>query len=181
MTAPNEIAAPRRGRHLATATGLAVTIVGLDVVTKRLGEAKLDRGEPRWLIDGWVGLERTSNSGVAFGLLDGQRSVWVLLVVAIAVLGWMAHDVARDATSVASVLPMAAIAAGAAGNLIDRLGDGRVTDLIAFGPWPRFNIADSSLTIGLVLLLVQAATTKGHEPDDRRHDPALDPRPRDRR
>jgi len=165
VTAPNQLNARRRRRFLV-ATTVGAMIVGLDIATKRLGEARLDRGEARWLIDGWVGLERTTNSGVAFGLLDGQRFVWALLVVAVAGLGWIARDITRDATSAAGLIPVAAIAAGALGNLIDRLGDGRVTDLIAVGPWPRFNIADSSLTIGLVLLLVRSATTKGHD----RHD-----------
>ena len=166
MTAPIELDAPGRRRSLVAATALVAAIVGLDGATKRLGEAQLDRGEARWLIDGWVGLERTTNSGVAFGLLDGHWFVWVLLVVAVAGLGWIARDIARDATSVAGLIPVAAIVAGSLGNLIDRLGDGRVTDLIAVGPWPRFNIADSSLTIGLVLLLVQSATTKGHDLHD---------------
>lgn len=166
MTASNQLNASGRRRSLAAATVLVAAVIGLDLATKRLGEARLDRGEARWLIDGWVGLERTTNSGVAFGLLDGQRFVWVLLVVAVAGLGWIARDTARDATSVGGLIPVAAIAAGALGNLIDRLGDGRVTDLIAVGPWPRFNIADSSLTIGLVLLLVQSTTTKGHDLHD---------------
>jgi len=166
VAAPSITVASHRGRRLASATAVAVAIVLLDVVTKRLGEARLDRSGPRWLIDGWVGFERTSNSGVAFSLLDGQPVVWLLLALAVAGLGWLALDVARDAVSSAALLPVAAIAAGAAGNLIDRLGDGRVTDLIAVGPWPRFNIADTSLTIGLLLLLVQTATTKGQHPDD---------------
>ena len=151
---------------MTAATAAFAAVVGLDLATKRLGEARLDRGEARWLVDGWVGLEQTTNSGVAFGLLDGHRIVLVLLVVAVAGLGWIARDVAREATTLAGLIPVAAIAAGALGNLIDRLGDGRVTDLIAVGPWPRFNIADSSLTIGLVLLLVRSATTKGHDPHD---------------
>lgn len=166
MTHPDQLDAMRRRRSLLAATIVVAAIVALDVATKRLAESELARGESRWLVDGWVGLERTTNSGVAFGLLDGQRFVWALLAVAAAGLGWIARDVARDATTVGGLVPVAAIAAGALGNLVDRLGDGRVTDLIAVGPWPRFNIADSSLTIGLVLLLVQTATTKGHDLND---------------
>jgi len=166
VTVPSQLAPLRRGRRLAIATAVAVVIVGLDLVTKRIGEASVGLGESRWLIDGWIGLERTTNSGVAFGVLDGQRAVWVLLVVAVVGLGWLARDVGRKATTLAGLLPVAAVAAGATGNLIDRLGDGRVTDLFAVGPWPRFNIADSSLTIGLALLLVQAAAVKGPDLDD---------------
>ena len=166
MTVPRLTAEASRNRRYAISAGLATVIVALDLVTKRIGEAKLDRGQAHWLIDGWVGLERASNSGVAFGLLDGRRAVWVLLVVAVAGLGWITWDLTRNQTSVAGLLPVAAVAAGAAGNLIDRLGDGRVTDLFAVGPWPRFNIADSSLTIGLALVLVQAAAAKGPDLDD---------------
>lgn len=165
MTVPRPLAEPFQDRRLFIPAAVAILIVALDVATKRIGEATLEPGESRWLIDGWIGLERTSNSGVAFGLLDGQRGVWVLLVVAVVGLWWIARDIIRHVTTVGGLLPVAAVAAGAAGNLVDRLGDGRVTDLIAVGPWPRFNIADSSLTIGLVLLLVQAATTKGHDDD----------------
>ena len=142
-------------------------LLAADVATKRLAEARLDRGRPWWLVDGWVGLELRHNSGVAFSVLDGRRGVWLLLIGASLGLLWLARDVARSAPTTAMLVPIALVAAGAAGNLADRLGDGRVTDFAAVGPWPRFNIADSALSIGLVLLLVQAATTKGHDPDDR--------------
>lgn len=146
---------------------VAGVLLAADVATKRLAEARLDGGRPRWLVDGWFGLDLRFNSGVAFSVLDGRRSVWLLLIGATLGLLWLARDVAGSAPTTAVLLPIVLVAAGAAGNLVDRLGDGRVTDFVAVGPWPRFNVADSSLSLGLVLLLVRAVTTKGHDPDDR--------------
>ncbi len=98
-----------------------------------------------------VGLERTTNAGIAFGL---HPPAWVLMVliplalIAIMVLAWKARRNRLHA------LCYGLIIGGAFGNIADRLNDGVVTDFIQIGWWPSFNVADSCITVGVVLLLL---------------------------
>ena len=94
------------------------------------------------------------NSGVAFGLLAGGGEL-VLFVVLVAVAG-LAVLLLRSTAAVAAV-PAAVLLAGAVANLIDRAGDGAVTDFIELGPWPAFNLADVAITVGVALLALTLA------------------------
>jgi signal peptidase II len=109
-------------------------------------------GESRTIIPGVLWLTHVNNTGAAFGMLRGQQ--WFLILVAtlvLAAIGWIAVRARPESLLARTALAM--IAAGAAGNLIDRVIAGGVTDFVDFGWWPVFNVADMSLDIGVALLV----------------------------
>lgn len=116
---------------------LTAFVVALDIATKALVEARLR--EPIDLVAG-ARLALGHNSGIAFGAFS-DLPAWLLIVgVVIAAVGIGALAVRSGAR-----VPWPAaglLAGGAAGNLIDRIGDGRVTDFIDLGRWPACNVAD---------------------------------------
>jgi len=151
VAAPGE---PRaRHRRLAIATVVALAILLVDLATKAIMTRSLEWAEQRWLIDGWVGLELTRNRGIAFGLGDGSWVITLLVIGGFITLIWfiLRSDIADHAIG---AVAFGLAVGGAIGNLVDRISDGAVTDFFVLGPWPRFNVADSALTLGLVALAI---------------------------
>ncbi len=102
-----------------------------------------------------VVLDYVENRGAAFGVLQGSGTA--LAVVAFAVLGGLIWFCLRQpAGARAGGIPVGLIMGGAIGNLVDRLRLGYVVDFVAIGWWPRFNLADAAITIGIVWLAVQS-------------------------
>ena len=100
------------------------------------------------------------NNGVAFGFFSGGGAlVLVLTLVALSVLiGYFAWRPTRPWLW----LPTGMLVGGALGNLIDRIANGSVTDFIKLPLWPAFNLADMSITFGVIaLLLVLEGKRKG--------------------
>jgi len=128
-------------------------IVALDQATKAWVESS--SFAPRTIVPGYFDLVRAHNEGVAFSLfsdLPQGAIVAVQLAILTGVLVWLGRSKRR-----AEQLALAAIAAGAIGNLIDRIRLGYVIDFIDWHigrwHWPAFNIADSAITIGALALL----------------------------
>jgi signal peptidase II len=116
---------------------LTAFVVALDIATKALVEARLR--EPIDLVAG-ARLALGHNSGIAFGAFS-DLPAWLLIVgVVIAAVGSARWPCA--AARACPGRPLGSLAGGAAGNLIDRIGDGRVTDFIDLGRWPACNVAD---------------------------------------
>lgn len=142
-------------------TVAAATILA-DLGTKVWAEAALEGGAVDF---GWVALRLAENPGVAFSLGAGAPTWVVSAVTAVAV-------VALAVMAMRGVLhpPAAAglLLGGGLGNLIDRLGDGTVTDMIDFGWFPSFNVADISLNVGVGLVLLFGLFLHEDEPV---HDP----------
>lgn len=139
----------RRGRTAAAV--LALLVIGLDQLTKALVVANLQQGGSRPIIDGVLWLSHVRNEGAAFGLLQGLGGLLALIAV-VGVIVFAAIVVRRPPpmTSFGAAL----VAAGATGNLIDRLvRTGGVVDFVDFRFWPSFNVADSSIFVGAALLL----------------------------
>ena len=141
---------------------LAGAIVALDQVTKAMALARLSLGVPVSLVDNLLALTLVLNPGLAFGLLGGLPQAWRWVVAAVSVVALIV--LVRVALR---VLPaggrMGAIAiglvfGGAVGNLIDRARFGAVVDFVDVHwrgwHWPAFNVADSAISIGVVLLAV---------------------------
>lgn len=131
--------------------GTVVGVFALDQATKRLIDAALDLGES-WPSEGFIRITYGTNSGTAFGLFPNQTPL--LIVVSIVAIGFLVYF--YRAHAMPSVLLRIAIGlqlGGAFGNLIDRVRAGTVTDFIDVGPWPIFNIADSSIVVGIVILI----------------------------
>ena len=142
----------RLGRADYGFLALAAAIIVGDLVTKWIIRARLDRGDA-WPDPDWnVRIVHFTNTGAAFGILEGAGP---LLIVA-SVVGVALILVYLFNPGMASPLLRAGLAlmlGGAIGNLIDRAGDGRVTDFIKFPEWPAFNVADSAITIGVIILI----------------------------
>ena len=141
--------------RLGTFLSCAALVLALDQLTKAIVSAHLIPGDPVPLLGQFVRLTLVHNTGAAFGLFPGSRLPFILIsVLAIAVVLYL---FARDAyRSFINRVLLGCILGGALGNLIDRIRWGRVVDFIdvGFGPvrWPVFNVADSAVTLGVILL-----------------------------
>jgi len=136
--------------------GLVVGIVLLDQLTKAWVVASLADG-PQSIIGDTVELRLTRNPGGAFSLLTGFTPLLAVLAVIVAVV---LVRVAQRMTDPVMVVALSLVLGGAIGNLLDRVFRapgflrGEVVDFIRIGAFPSFNLADSAITIGAVLLLV---------------------------
>ena len=128
-----------------------VAVLAADQVVKKLVTASLERGEVRdvvWFVD----LVNTRNTGVAFGQLQ-NGGVIVSIVIAVALAALLVFF-ARNAQRPLVWLPTGMLLGGALGNIVDRIREGAVVDFLKLPYWPAFNVADASITIGVVILLV---------------------------
>lgn len=127
-----------------------VVVIGLDQLTKQLAISALDRGES---VNVFLGLDLTNtrNSGVAFGALRGSGTL-VALLIACALAALVAYF-AVNASRPWLWLPAGMLLGGALGNLIDRAREGAVIDFIDPVAWPAFNLADSCIVVGVLVLL----------------------------
>ena len=134
-----------------------VVIVSLDQLTKAWAVAALDHG-PKHAIGDFLVFEVARNSGSAFSRFQGYTPV--LAVLAIVITVFVARSV-RHATDTWTQVGLVLVLGGSLGNLTDRLVRspgflrGHVVDFIAVGWWPVFNIADSCITIGAIVLIVR--------------------------
>ena len=142
-------------RHLILAGLLAFGVLLLDQASKELVTDRIMKGE---LVDvlGPLQFTLTHNDGIAFGLAGGG-GVFVILLAAfplVALGAFIASAPESNLTWVAGGL----ILGGAAGNLIDRIRLGHVTDFILLPSWPAFNLADCAITVGVILLAISLLT-----------------------
>lgn len=131
--------------------GIAFVVLALDQVTKIAVERQLTRGESLSVL-GPLDFTLTYNDGVAFGIASGAGPLVILFaLVALVALGWFVASAPPGwPTAVAAGL----ILGGALGNLVDRLTRGDVVDFVSLPAWPAFNLADVSITVGVVALAV---------------------------
>jgi signal peptidase II len=138
----------------ARAWSLAGVVCGLvfvaDQAAKAAVEAHLVPGQYEEVL-GPLELTLSHNRGVAFGLAGGA-GVKLVLVTALA-LGVIGFIFSRNPQRPGMWLAVGLIAGGAIGNLADRIRADAVTDFIAVGSWPPFNLADVAITLGVVLLV----------------------------
>lgn len=139
-----------RMEAFARAGAVAAVVVGLDQLTKHLVRSDIAVGDERRFFIG-INLVHVRNTGVAFSLFSGAGTVvFVIIFAALAVLlGYLARRPERPWLW----LPTGLLIGGAIGNLIDRLVHGGVTDFIKLPLWPAFNLADASITVGVLALL----------------------------
>jgi signal peptidase II len=133
-------------------------IVALDQYSKWAVRTKLALGEMwlpsslEWLMP-YARIVHWYNKGAAFGMFQGLNIVFAIL--AVIVIGFIIYYYPRvDAIDWWLKLAMCFQLSGAAGNLLDRLFFGQVTDFISVGTFPVWNVADTSITIGVAILLV---------------------------
>lgn len=148
-----------RTRSLLLALSTAFLVFGVDQGIKAVVESSMRVGESIQILPGFLSLTHIKNDGGAFGILGGSQ---VLLLVgsaiAVAVVLWM---LLSGTGSRATTYGCGLILGGAAGNLLDRLTAGEVTDYVHFSFWYIFNAADAAITIGVGLLLLSAFRPEG--------------------
>jgi signal peptidase II len=135
---------------------IAFVIVVLDQITKALVRNNLGMGEiwsPWAWLTPYARIVHIYNTGVAFGLFQGQNAIFSVLaiIVSAAIIYYYPRVSANDWTlRIALGLQLG----GALGNLVDRLFQGFVTDFISVGDFAIFNIADASISVGVAVLLL---------------------------
>jgi len=152
---------PKSGYWLA----LAALVIMLDQASKAWVLNAFHLGESLPVTD-FFNLVLVFNSGAAFSFLSdaGGWQKWFFIVLALAVSVWLVWEIRRHTAERLLPLAFALVLGGALGNVIDRLRFGAVVDFLDFHVagwhWPAFNVADSAITIGVVLLLWQQLTHK---------------------
>ena len=138
--------------------GVATVSITLDQWTKWWVRENVEYGGqwlPEWLnwLSPYARIVHWYNSGAAFGMFQNGNIVFTIL--AFIVIGAIIYYYPRvEADDWTLKLAMGLQLGGAAGNLIDRLRVGRVTDFISVGSFPVFNIADASISVGVAVLLL---------------------------
>ena len=145
------IASRARGVALARAGLVVVIVVGLDQLTKHTIAAGISPGETKKFLPA-INLVHVRNTGVAFGVLSGGGAA-VLVFTLIALAALIAFLAVRPERPWLW-LPTGMLVGGALGNLIDRIASGSVIDFIKLPAWPAFNLADMSITLGVIALVL---------------------------
>jgi signal peptidase II len=140
---------------------LSLLVIALDQTTKHIALSELQPLTPQAVIPGFLNWTLAFNSGAAFSFLAGadgwQRWLFASLAIGVSLMlaFYLSRTQRRDWRNAA---PFALIIGGALGNLIDRLRSGHVTDFIQVyhqdWAFPAFNIADSAISIGAVMLVL---------------------------
>ena len=139
---------------------ISVVILALDQATKLYVDANFRLHESMPVIRGFFNLTYVRNKGAAFGILadNAVRIPFFITVSIVAMLGilWYLNRIRNDQKL--TVFSLSLVFAGAFGNLIDRVRLGEVIDFLdVFWQryhWPAFNVADSAITVGVTLLLI---------------------------
>jgi len=150
---------------------LTLAVVIFDRATKAWFEARTAEGWHHELIHNFIYLVHSKNPGIAFGVLaDSASPVLRMLLIAgsgavIVVIAWLL--VAGKGASAMGAAGLALLLGGAAGNVTDRIFHGAVTDFfeVWFGSYryPAFNVADSAITIGAILIILDLILGSKHE------------------
>ena len=155
-------------RHLEL--WIAAAIVAVDQATKALVRSRFELFEGTTVIPGVFDLTRVHNTGAAFGMLNGVdfpfKTVVLSLIAAAALVGLGVFAATLPAVQWLSRWGLALIIGGAAGNLIDRIALGYVTDFVdvywqGWHFW-AFNVADAAITVGVALMILDMLPTGRH-------------------
>jgi signal peptidase II len=149
---PKTRVAPKlRAAAMGRAAIVVAAVVGLDQLTKHTLAAGIRPGEQKRFLPA-IELVHVRNTGVAFGVLSGGGAVVLVFtgVALVALIGYLAVRPDRPWLWI----PTGMLVGGALGNLIDRISSGSVIDFIKLPAWPAFNVADMSITFGVIALVL---------------------------
>jgi len=131
---------------------IVIAVFGLDQISKEVIRRQLPL-YGSWPEEGFLRIVHGLNTGSAFGLFSGFTSLLIIAsIVGIGVVLYYFQQ--QQITVIWYRLSIGLVVGGALGNLADRLKDGAVVDFISVGWWPAFNVADSSISVGMVLLII---------------------------
>jgi signal peptidase II len=147
---------------------IAACLIALDQVTKLWIRSNLNLYETIPIF-GRIALTNVRNTGSAFGLFVNQAFLLTLIAI-VGVVAILLFYRYFSKSNMLGISGLSLVLGGAVGNLIDRLRFGYVTDFIdvrLWGDfhWPTFNVADSAITIGSIVLIVFVFTTFGKSDD----------------
>jgi signal peptidase II len=162
-----QVAERRRVVRFVVVAGVAaLAVLAADAISKAAVTSALGNGDVHELVPGWLVLTYVRNTGTAYGLLAGHGWLVLPLSIAAAIIVplvlwrggfWRGHPTLGG-------LSAGLILGGALGNLAERIQTGAVTDFINVPPivlFQVFNIADASICVGAVLLLLLGSTDRG--------------------
>ena len=129
---------------------VAVGVIAADQLSKAIVRGRISRFEEHELVLG-IKLINTRNTGVAFSMFSGGGPL--VVIIAFVALGALLAFFFTHLHKRLVWLPTGLLIGGAAGNLIDRLRLGAVTDFIKLPHWPAFNVADICVTLGVISLI----------------------------
>ncbi len=148
---------------------LSVLVIVLDQLSKLWITGHFAFGESLYVL-GVFDLVLAHNTGAAFSFLHdaGGMQRWLFSVIAVAASVWIVVLLRKHAAQTMFALALSLVLGGALGNLIDRIAYGYVVDFLSFH-WgehyfPAFNLADSAITCGAFLLILDSFTEKRHGP-----------------
>ena len=138
-----------------------IVVIALDQITKAAIVAKFFIHESYPIIDGFFNLVYVMNPGAAFGFLANTsaifRYIFFIGITALVILLIIYYILKSKSQNMFTVVALTLIFAGAVGNLIDRVRFGAVVDFLDFyirsWHWPAFNVADSAISLGAVLMI----------------------------
>ena len=138
--------------------GLALVVVILDQITKAMVTARFNLGDSL-TVTSFFDLVFVFNRGAAFSFLAnaGGWQRWFFVGLAFVICTWLFFMLRHHAREKAMPFAIALIMGGAVGNVIDRFVHGAVVDFLSFHLgglyWPAFNVADSGITVGVILMV----------------------------
>lgn len=132
---------------------VAVIVIFLDQLTKQLVKANFQLNESLPIIKNILHFTYITNTGSAFGLFKSFNIFFIIfsIIVVLAIFYFMRKIKQNERLMQFSV---GLLLGGTIGNLIDRISYGYVVDFIDFRIWPVFNVADSAITISIILLII---------------------------
>ena len=149
---------------------LPILVVALDQTTKAMVRASVPVHDSMTVIPGFLDITHALNSGAAFGILNGAdfpfKTVIIAVVATAALIGVGMYAYSLSHHQLLARIGLALIIGGAAGNLIDRVLAGSVVDFVdvywrTHHFW-AFNVADSAISVGVTILILDMLTTGTH-------------------
>ncbi len=138
---------------------LASLVVLFDQLTKTLAQTHLLRGSSQLIIPRIFHLTLIENQGIAFGLFQGGDK-FLLVLITLSIAGLVFFGLRAAPFQLKTQWGIGLILGGAVGNWIDRIRLGAVVDFLDFRIWPVFNLADTAITIGVGILLLDVLRPK---------------------
>ncbi|MGN4156363.1 signal peptidase II [Staphylococcus auricularis] len=147
----------KRQYYVGISLAVTIFILVFDQLTKWMVATSMRVGESFEVIPGFLNITSHRNNGAAWGILSGK--MWFFYIITIIILIVLVGFYIKEAKgNLAMQVTLSLLFAGAIGNFIDRIINGEVVDFIdtyIFGyDFPIFNVADSSLTIGVIVMII---------------------------
>jgi signal peptidase II len=163
------------GCSLSGKTKRSLSWVAFIVVADQITKVIVDRSMPLYhsipVIDGLFNLTYIRNTGAAFGIFSGSAAAFrlpFLIIFSLVAIGFVITMLRRLQDQTGLITALSFIVGGAIGNLIDRVAYGEVIDFLDFYwgryHWPAFNLADSFITIGVLITVYYLIQAKGQDP-----------------